>query len=111
MMGTKPFKIRLQKGDTVIVLAGKDKGKTGKILATHPRDNKVTVEGISVVKKHLKPNREHPQGGIIEITKPIWVSRVAAYEPTKQRASRIGYKVDKDSKSRVYKLTGKEVKS
>jgi large subunit ribosomal protein L24 len=105
------FKIRLQKGDMVIVRAGKYKGKTGKILATHPTENKVTVEGINIVKKHVKPNREHPQGAIVDITKPIWTSKVAAFEPTKKVASRIGYKLDKDgNKTRVYKKTGKEVK-
>jgi large subunit ribosomal protein L24 len=92
-------------------LAGKYKGKTGKITATHPKENKVTVEGINIVKKHQKPNREYPQGGIIELTKPIWVSKVAAYEPTTKKASRIGYKVDKDGKkTRIYKTSGKEMK-
>ncbi len=107
----KVYKIRLAKGDTVVVLAGKYKGKTGKITATHPKENKVTVEGINIVKKHQKPNRAYPQGGIIELTKPIWVSKVAAYEPTAKKASRIGYKLDKDGKkSRIYKITGKEMK-
>jgi large subunit ribosomal protein L24 len=105
------YKIRLKKGDTVVVLAGKYKGKTGKITATHPTENKVTVEGINIVKKHMKPNRTYPQGGIIELTKPIWVSKVAAYEPTAKKPSKIGYKVDKDGKKvRIYKTTGKEMK-
>jgi large subunit ribosomal protein L24 len=60
-------------------------------VATHPSENKVTVEGINIVKKHMKPNRAHPQGGIIEITKPIWVSKVAIVEPTSKKPSRIGY--------------------
>lgn len=109
---TKPlFKIRLKKGDTVVVRAGKYKGKTGKITATHPADNKVTVEGINIVKKHQKPNREHPQGGIIELTKPIAVSKVGMYDATAKKASRIGYKVDKDGKKvRVMKTSGKEIK-
>lgn len=105
------YKIRLKKDDTVIVLAGKYKGKTGKVLATHPTQNKVTVDGINIVKKHQKPNKAYPQGGIIELTKPIWVSKVAAYEPTSKKASRIGYKSDKDGKKiRVYKTSGKEMK-
>jgi large subunit ribosomal protein L24 len=107
----KVFKIRLRKGDTVIVTTGKEKGKTGKIVATHPRENKVTVEGINIVKKHVKPNRTNPQGGIIEITKPIWVSKVAALDPSTKKASRIGYKLDdKGGKTRVYKQSGKEIK-
>ena len=107
----KLFKIKLQKGDTVVVLAGKDKGKTGKVARVHRSLNKVTVEGVNIVKKHQKPNKANPQGGILEITKPIWVSKVAIVEPTSKKATRIGYKVDKDGKkARVFKSTGKEIK-
>src|SRR6266702_4572183 len=97
-MERKIYKIRLKKGDTVQVLIGKDKGKTGKILTTHPRENKVTVEGINIVKKHVKPNRAYPQGGIIEMTKPIWVSKVAIVDPSTKKPSRIGYKLDDKGK-------------
>ena len=105
------FNIRLKKGDTVVVRAGKYKGKTGKVVATHPSENKVTVEGINIVKKHVKPNQQNPQGAIVEITKPIWVSKVGIVEPNSKKASRIGFKVDKDgNKTRVFKSTGKEIK-
>jgi large subunit ribosomal protein L24 len=105
------FKIRLKLGDTVIVRSGKYKGKTGKVTALHPYDNKVTVEGINIVKKHVKPNRAHPQGDIVEITKPIWVSKVAILEPTTKKASKIAHKIDaKGVKTRVFKSTGKEIK-
>lgn len=107
----KPFKIRLKKGDLVKVRAGKHKGKTGKVIAVHPRANQVTVDGINVVKKHIKPDQQHPQGAIEEITKPIWVSKVGIVDPVSKRPTRIGYKVDaKGTKSRVYKSTGKEIK-
>lgn len=107
----KQYKIRLKKGDLVVVRTGKYKGKTGKISATHPSENKVTVEGINVVKKSIKPTQQYPQGSIVEITKPIWVSKVAIVEPTTKKASKIGYKVDKDgNKTRVYKKSGKEIK-
>ena len=107
----KIYKIRLKKGDTVQVLAGKYKGKTGKIVATHPSENKVTVEGINIVKKHVKPNKANPQGGILDITKPIWVSKVAVVDPTSKKPTRIGYQLDKDGKkTRVYKASGKEIK-
>jgi len=110
-MENKIYKIRLKKDDTVVVLAGKYKGKTGKVVATHPRENKVTVEGINIVKKHQKPNKAHPQGGILEITKPIWVSKVAIVDPSTKKASRIGYSVAKDgTKTRVFKKSGKEIK-
>lgn len=105
------MKIKLKKGDKVIIRSGKYRGQTGKITATHPSENKVTVEGINVVKKHVKPNRQHPQGAIVELTKPIWVSKVSIIEPTSKKPSRIGYKVAADGKkTRVYKKTGKEIK-
>lgn len=105
------FKIRLKKGDTVMVRAGKYKGKTGKVVATHPSENKVTVEGINIVKKAIKPTRVNPTGGIVEITKPMWVSKVGLVEPTSKKPTRVGYKLDdKGNKTRVYKSTGKEVK-
>ncbi|QQS20446.1 50S ribosomal protein L24 [Candidatus Saccharibacteria bacterium] len=104
--------MRLKKGDVVQVLSGKYKGKQGKVLATHVTENKVTVEGINIVKKHQKPNQAHPQGGILEITKPIWVSKVSVVDPSTKKPSRIGFKLDKDgSKTRVYKASGNEIKS
>jgi len=104
------YKIRLQKGDTVMVRSGKYKGKTGKVTATHPDLNKVTVEGINIVKKHQKPNKQHPQGGIIELTKPIDVSKVGILDATKKKPSRIGYKVmAAGKKKRVMKTSGKEI--
>jgi large subunit ribosomal protein L24 len=105
------YKIRLKKGDNVVVLSGKYKGQTGTVTATHPAENKVTVEGINVVKKAMKPNKQYPQGGIVEITKPIWVSKVAIVEPTAKKPSRIGYMTNKDGKkTRVFKKNGKEIK-
>jgi large subunit ribosomal protein L24 len=110
-MSNPVYKIRLKKGDTVVVRAGKQKGKTGKVTATHPRENKVTVEGINVVKKHIKPNQQYPQGTILEVTKPIWVSKVGIVDPASKKPTRIGYKVAKDgAKTRIYKKSGKEIK-
>lgn len=107
----KISKIRLKKDDKVIVLSGKHKGKTGKVIATHPSQNKVTVEGINIVKKALKPNQSHPQGAIIEVTKPIWVGKVAIFEPASKKPSRIGYSTDSSGKKiRIFKRSGKEVK-
>lgn len=108
---SKIYKIRLKKGDNVVVLAGKDKGKTGKVTAVHPRENKVTVEGINIIKKHTKPNKTYPQGGIIPITKPIWVSKVGAVDPSTKKPARIGFKIaDDGTKTRVFKGSGKELK-
>ncbi len=110
-METKKYTIRLKKGDTVVVTTGKYKGQTGKVVATHPSENKVTVEGINIVKKHVKPTRSNPQGGIIELTKPIWVSKVAVVDPSTKKPTRVGFTFDKEGKKvRVYKASGKEIK-
>jgi large subunit ribosomal protein L24 len=110
-INTEVYKIRLKKGDNVIVTAGKYKGQTGKVTATHPKLKKVTVENINVVKRHTKPTEQNRVGGIIEKTKPIEISNVAIVEPTTKKPSKIGYKFDKDgNKVRVYKSTGKEIK-
>jgi large subunit ribosomal protein L24 len=110
-MSRQIYKIRLQKGDTVMIRSGKYKGRTGKVLAIHPQLNKVTVEGVNIVKRHRKPSTAQPQGGIIEITKPIWVSKVGILDSASKKPSRIGYKVGKDGqKSRVLKTSAKEIK-
>jgi large subunit ribosomal protein L24 len=107
----KKFKIRIKKGDTVIVRSGKYKGKTGKVTGVHPSTNQVSVEGINIVKRHIKPSRTNPTGGIVEITKPLYVSKVGILEPTSKKPSKIGYLVGKDgNKTRVYKKSGKEIK-
>jgi large subunit ribosomal protein L24 len=108
---TTVYKIRLKKGDKVIVTSGKFKGQTGEVKAVHPKLNKVTIEGINVVKKAVKPDRANPRGGIIELTKPMWVSKVSIIEPTTKKPSKIGYKLNNDgSKVRIFKSSGKEIK-
>jgi large subunit ribosomal protein L24 len=110
-MTQKLFKIRIKKGDAVMVRSGKYRGKTGKVLQVHPKDNKLTVEGINIVKRHRKPTQQQPQGGIVELTKPIWVSKVGLLDNAAKKPSRIGYKTDaKGSKIRVLKSSGKEIK-
>lgn len=111
MTKTKPFKIRLKAGDTVMVRSGKYKGHSGKVLALHPMLNKVTVEGVNVVKKHQKPTKAKPQGGIVELTKPIWVGKVGILDSVAKKPSKIGYKLYKDNvKSRISKSSGKDIK-
>lgn len=104
-------KIRLKKDDMVMVRSGKHKGRTGKILAVHPKLNKVTVEGINIAKKHLKPTRANPQGGIVEVNQPIWVSKVGIHDSASKKPSRIGYGVDKPGKkTRIMRSSSKEIK-
>jgi large subunit ribosomal protein L24 len=108
---SKIYKIRLKKGDTVMVRSGKFKGQTGKITAVHPSLNKVTVEGINIVKRAYKPTQARPQGGIVELTKPMWVSKLGLLDSVGKKASRVGYKIDaKGAKTRVLKSSGKEIK-
>lgn len=110
-MSDQVYKIRLKKGDNVVVLSGKYKGKTGIIEATHPTENKVTVKGINIVKKAVKPSKKYPNGGIIELTKPIWVSKVSLVDPSTKKPTKVGYKLAQDgTKTRIYKASGKEVK-
>ena len=107
----KLFKMRLKTGDTVMVRSGKFKGRTGKVLSVLPKDNKVRVEGVNVVKRHMKKTQARPQGGIVELTKPIWVSKVGLLDSSAKKPSRVGYKIDaKGNKARYLKTSGKEVK-
>lgn len=109
--GKKVYKTRVKKGDEVMIRSGKYKGHTGKVLQVHPALNQVTVEGINIVKRHKKPTRVSPQGGIIEITKPIWVSKIGLLDSSSKRPSRIGYKFSKDgSRRRILQSSGKETK-
>tara|TARA_B100001173_G_scaffold287691_1_gene276261 strand:+ start:399 stop:719 length:321 start_codon:yes stop_codon:yes gene_type:complete len=103
-------KIKLKKGDEVIVLVGKDKGKTGKITLIQPSLNKAIVSGINKVKKHQKPDNNQA-GGIVEKEMPIQVSNLSFYDSTSKKGVKIGYKINnKNEKIRIIRSTGKEVK-
>lgn len=78
--------MKVKVGDNVKILAGKDKGKEGRIIKTLKKDNKVVVEGINIVKKHVKPNRMNEVGSIVEVEAPIHVSNVKVVEETKKEA-------------------------
>ena len=103
--------LRLKKGDQVKVIAGSLKGKIGKIVAVLPKENAVRVEGLNLVKRHVKPNMLQPQGGVVDKQVAIDVSKVAILQSGKKDAtSRIGYVTKKDgNKARVFKKTNKEI--
>ena len=101
-------KFKLKKGDEVIVLAGKDKGKTGKIVKMLPNKMKAIVSEINKVKKNQKPDNNQP-GGIIEKDMPIHVSNLSFYDSQQKKGVKIGYKLNKDKKVRINKSTGKEI--
>ena len=103
------MKLKIRKGDTVIVITGKDKGKTGEVTQVLVRENKVIVSGINMVKRHTKPSQESA-GGIISKEMPIHISNVAYVDPKTSKPTRLGVKVDKDGhKVRVAKKSGEVV--
>ncbi|MES1037244.1 50S ribosomal protein L24 [Bacillus pumilus] len=98
--------MHVKKGDKVVVISGKDKGKQGVILAAFPKNDRVLVEGINLVKKHSKPTQANPQGGISEKEAPIHVSNVMPLDPKTGEVTRVGYKVEDGKKVRVAKKSG-----
>ncbi|MEO3947992.1 50S ribosomal protein L24 [Gorillibacterium sp. CAU 1737] len=103
-------KLHVKKEDTVVVITGKDKGKKGRVLAAYPRENRVLVEGVNLVKKHAKPSQQNPQGGIISQEAPIHVSNVMLIDPKSGKPTRVGYKVlDNGDKVRVAKRSGEVI--
>ncbi|WP_053364779.1 50S ribosomal protein L24 [Bacillus sp. FJAT-27245] len=94
--------MHVKKGDKVMVISGKDKGKTGTILEAYPKQNRVLVEGVNIVKKHSKPSQANPQGGISSQEAPVHVSNVMPIDKS-GKPSRVGYKVVDGKKVRVTK--------
>jgi large subunit ribosomal protein L24 len=100
--------MKLKKGDPVIVLQGKDKGKEGTVIRVLPKENKVLVEGVNIAKKHQRPVRATMQAGIIDKDMPMDASKVAYVH--KGRPTRIGYRLDKDGKKvRFARRTGEVI--
>lgn len=103
-------KLHVKKDDTVFVITGKDKGKKGRVIAAFPRENRVLVEGVNMIKKHSKPSQQNPQGGIITQEAPIHVSNVMLVDPKSGQPTRVGYKVlDNGQKVRVAKKSGEVI--
>ena len=98
--------MHVKKGDKVMVISGKDKGKTGVILASLPKKDRVIVEGVNIVKKHSKPSQVNPQGGIINQEAPIHVSNVMPIDPKSGEPTRVGYTLVDGKKVRVAKKSG-----
>jgi len=101
--------MKIRKGDRVVVLAGKDKGKEGTVTRAIPKADKVVVEGVNVAQRHRKPTKAMEQGGIIPIEMPIHVSNVALIDPD-GKPTRVGYRVESDgTKTRISRRTGAEL--
>ena len=99
---------KIRKGDSVMVLTGKDKGKKGKIIKMLPIKNKAIVSEINKVKKNQKPNNNQ-SGGIIEKEMPLHISNISLYDPELKKGVKIGYKFEKNKKVRINKTSGKEI--
>jgi large subunit ribosomal protein L24 len=103
-------KLHVKKDDTVFVITGKDKGKKGRVIAAYPRQNRVLVEGVNMVKKHAKPSQLNPQGGILNQEAAIHVSNVMLIDPKSGKPTRVGYKVlDNGTKVRIAKKSGEVI--
>jgi len=101
---------RLRKGDLVVVISGKDKGKQGKVARLLKDDDKVVVEGINLVKRHQRPTPRNPQGGIVEREQPIFASKVMPVDPSTGKGTRVRFKTDeKGNKVRVAVKSGQDI--
>ncbi len=103
-------KMKIKKGDTVIVIAGKERGKEAKVIKVLPKEDKLVLEGLNKVKKHLKPQIAGKSGQVIEKEMPIHISNVAIKDPKTGKPSRIRYEMKGDKKIRVAAKSGAEIK-
>ena len=104
-------KLHIKKDDTVIVLAGEDKGKTGKVLKVLVEKNRAIVEGVNIVSKSAKPSAKNPQGGIVKMVAPIHISNLSLIDPKSGKATRVAVKKTDDGKKvRIAKKSGEEIK-
>jgi len=99
----KNNKMKIKKGDEVVVLVGKDKGKRGKVIVVLPKNNKAIVEGLNLVKKHRRPKRQGEKGEIISLPRPIDVSKLALLCSRCNRQTRVVYRFEDDKKLRICK--------
>ena len=99
---------KVKKGDQVIVIAGRDKGKKGEVVSVRPEDNRLVVQGVNMVTRHTRPSM-NSQGGLIKQEATIHVSNVAHVDPKDNKATRIGFKTVKDRKVRVARRSGEAI--
>lgn len=101
---------KIKKGDSVVVLSGKDKGKTGTVAKVMPKDGKIVVEGVNVAARHRKPSQANPQGGIDRFEAPMHISKVALADPKSGKPTRVRFDVKKDgTKVRIAVKSGETI--
>lgn len=103
-------KLKIKKNDNVVVLAGNDKGKKGRVIEVLVNDGRVLVEGVNIVSRHTKPNAANPNGGIVKKEAPIHISNVALVDPKSGAATRVGRKVENGKIVRIAKKSGEVIK-
>ena len=101
--------MKIKKGDTVLIICGKDRGRKGKVLKAFLKERKILVEGVNLMKKHQRPRREGEKGQIIQLPKPIDVSNAKLICPKCGKATRVGYKIIHKDKLRICKKCGQEI--
>ena len=100
---------KIKKGDRVVVLAGRDKGRQGEVLRVMPKEERVVVQGLNLVKRHTRPSQADPQGGIRNKEAPIHISNVAFVDPKSGEPTRVGFRMEGDKKVRYAKKSGEVI--
>lgn len=95
--------MKIKKGDKIKVIAGKDSGKTAKIEKVYLKQNKVLIQGVNIYKKHIKKNEKMPQGGIVEVPRPLDIAKIMLICPKCEKTTRVGYEIKADKKNRICK--------
>ncbi len=95
--------MKIKKGDKIKVMSGKDKGREGVVEKTYKKSKKILIQGINLYKRHLKKSEQQPQGGIVDVPRPIDISKVALICPKCGKAARVGFKIEKNKKYRICK--------
>jgi large subunit ribosomal protein L24 len=102
--------LKIKKGDRVVVLSGKDKGKRGEVIENLPREGRVVVRGVNIMTRHVKPSQADPEGGLKKVEAPLHVSKVALEDPKTGKPTRVGFRVNEDgTKVRVAKRSGEVI--
>ncbi len=101
--------LKIKKGDKVVVLSGKDKGKHGEVTKSFPKDGKVIVSGVNIATRHTKPSQENPQGGLSRFEAPMHVSKVAIEDPKTGKPTRVRFDVKDGKKIRVAVRSGEQI--
>ncbi|MBU4204582.1 50S ribosomal protein L24 [Patescibacteria group bacterium] len=101
--------MKIRKGDTILIISGKDRAKTGKVLNVFPKEETVLVEGINLKKKHLRPKKSGEKGQIVQVPAPVHASNVKLVCPKCSKAARVGYKTEKNKKYRFCKKCSQEI--